>query len=52
MHMSKRELTRAATKLLRAKGFTAAGRPKKDVDRRQVEFERKCIRIPTGGKPR
>ena len=38
--------------LLRAKGFTAAGRPKKDVNRQQVEFERKCIRIPTGGKPR
>jgi hypothetical protein len=52
MSREERELDRAATKLLRAKGFTAAGRPKKDVNRKQAEFESGIINTPMGGKPR
>lgn len=38
-----RELEREATKLLRQKGFTWAGRIRKDVDSEQYAFEQKLI---------
>ena len=49
--MSKHELSRLATEILRAKGFTAGGRPKAKVSVGQASFERRIISTPIGGQP-
>jgi hypothetical protein len=51
MFKHEHELERAATKFLRAHGFTAAGRPKKAISAEQVIFERRIIATPAGGQP-
>ena len=50
--MSPRDLTKAADRLLRAKGFRRDGRPRDKASYQQYVFERKLIRIPMGGKPK
>jgi hypothetical protein len=52
MTMSKRDLTKAADRLLRANGFRRNGQPRGKGSYQQFVFERKLIRIPMGGKPK
>lgn len=48
--MSPRELERAATLLLRARGYTAAGQRQGDVRQGQVAFERRVVCTPSNGQ--
>ncbi len=46
-----RELVKAATLLLQSKGYTPAGRLRREVDGGQCGFEARLISTPSGGKP-
>lgn len=50
--ISRRALARKATQLLRQKGFTPTGRRIREIRREQVEFERRLVSTPMGGKPK
>jgi hypothetical protein len=46
-----KNLYRQATAMLRAAGYTAAGRPQGEKAPEQHAFEKRIISTPTGGKP-
>ncbi len=50
--MSNREMAEEATRLLRAHGYTASGRDRRDSDYNQYRFEKRLVVVPFRGASR